>query len=667
MDRPSRIGKYDLEETLGSGGMATVYRGRDPDLQRDVAVKVLHPHLCSREESRMRFRREARAVARLKHPAVLEVYEAGEDGGRPFIVSELIRGGSLEGWATSRRPIPAEVVAVIGLRTAEGLHAAHQAGIIHRDLKPGNILMGAGGKVKVADFGIAQIIDIEHLTSTGQILGSPAFMSPEHLEGARLDARADVFSLGTLLYWLATGDLPFSGPNPHAVLRKVLEVDFPDPARVRPDIGEVLAGVIRVCLERRPENRYATMADVASALRAVLTVAGAGNPDELIAAFEREPQQERGSIVRRREQALLERCRGLLQTPGGAAEVRRLCSWILAWQPEHKEALRLVETTMVRRSMRRFALAALAAAVSAAVIAVWLSARVAEPDRSDAVTADAGATAARETPRRRDSGSAGQPTPAIAETTREDGGKRDAPADQGPEPGTPAADSPADAAAEANAEPAEDASTETTLPPPAETDAPDDAPPPPAESRDGGRTDGSGHAPLPPRLRTVAFRPAGPCQNIEIWVDGVRLGAYGPPVGPNPGIVSAPLTPGEHRFAFRWSGPECHSADWTETIPPGDGTYLLSRRLGLRPGTVTVDTGGIEAKVDIANRANGHANAPIEIPFETQDGISLSIRVVVTFAGHDPVGFDRQLRAGGSLTIRVEPPSGNLAAAGDAG
>ena len=225
MDRPRRIGKYELDEVLGSGGMATVYSGRDPDLQRDVAVKVLHPHLCSREESRIRFRREARAVARLKHPAVLEVYEAGEDNGRPFIVSELIRGGSLDSWATGRRPIPTEVVAVIGLRTAEGLHAAHQAGIIHRDLKPGNILMGAGGKVKVADFGIAQIVDIEHLTSTGQILGSPAFMSPEHLEGARLDARADVFSFGTLLYWLATGDLPLSGPHPPAGLRKVLAGD----------------------------------------------------------------------------------------------------------------------------------------------------------------------------------------------------------------------------------------------------------------------------------------------------------------------------------------------------------------------------------------------------------------------------------------------------------
>ena len=425
MDRPRRIGKYDLEEVLGSGGMATVYSGRDPDLQRDVAVKVLHPHLCSREESRIRFRREARAVARLKHPAVLEVYEAGEDNGRPFIVNELIRGGSLDSWATGRRPIPTEVVAVIGLRTAEGLHAAHQAGIIHRDLKPGNILMGAGGKVKVADFGIAQVVDIEHLTSTGQILGSPAFMSPEHLEGARLDARADVFSFGTLLYWLATGDLPFSGPNPHAVLRKVLDVDYPDPARVRPDIGEVLAGVIRVCLERKPEDRYANMADVASALRAVLNTAGAGSADELIAAFEADPQGQRKAILDRRERALLDRCHALECTPAAAAEIRRLCSWILAWQPEHKEALRLVEATMVRRNVRRVIVGVLAAAVVAVAVTLLFSLRATSPPPLDAGVEAGVVASGRETPRRRDAGSSALPTPAAVDTARNDGGAMD--------------------------------------------------------------------------------------------------------------------------------------------------------------------------------------------------------------------------------------------------
>ncbi|NMC68487.1 MAG: serine/threonine protein kinase, partial [Myxococcales bacterium] len=377
MTRPERIGKYELLESLGAGGMATVYRGRDPDLQRYVAVKMLHPHLCSREESRLRFRREARAVARLKHPAILEVYEAGEDAGRPFIVSELVLGGSLDAWASARRPLPTEVVAAVGLRVTEGLHAAHQAGIIHRDLKPGNILMGAGGRVKVADFGIAQIVDIEHLTSTGQILGSPAFMSPEHLEGARLDARADVFSFGTLLYWLATGELPFQGPNPHAVLRRVLEAQYPDPARVRPDIGEQLADVIRTCLQRRPEDRYASMADLGSALRAVLAGCGVapGAVDDLVATFERDPEATRAEILRRREATLLERCRQLARTRGGEAEVRKICSWILAWAPEHREALRLVEESIRRWPPSRLTTAFAALAALAVVAGVWLALR----------------------------------------------------------------------------------------------------------------------------------------------------------------------------------------------------------------------------------------------------------------------------------------------------
>jgi hypothetical protein len=647
MNRPERIGKYELLETLGSGGMATVYRGRDPDLQRDVAVKVLHPHLCSREESRMRFRREARAVARLKHRAVLEVYEAGEDEGRPFIVSELIRGGSLDAWATARRPLPPEIVAVIGLRTAEGLHAAHQAGIIHRDLKPGNILMGAGGAVKVADFGIAQIVDIEHLTSTGQILGSPAFMSPEHLEGTRLDARADVFSFGTLLYWLATGELPFNGPNPHAVLRRVLESDYPDPARVRPEIGEQLADVIRVCLQRKPENRYASMADVGSALRAVLAVAGATNPDDLIVAFEREPELERRAILRRREAALLERCRVLARERGDGAEIRKLCSWILAWEPEHKEALRLVEATMSRRSALRFAAAAGLAAVAIAAVALWLSLRR-TPGRTDAETLDAPvavAADARETGARRlDVGTGAEPTAASLDTALDT--DADAPHDAVPD----------DVSAEAT-DGAGDAVTE--LVDASATDAAQDddgSAIPPADAVPTRDAISSGDVvvhPPPPRVpRVVAFRPA-PCPNVEIAIDGQVLGVYGPP----PGILSASVTVGAHIFAYRPLTVNCYPEEWSETIPAGTGNYVLGHRLRLRPGRLTVDTGGAEATVDVFGRTSGRANEPIEVPFEPQDGIAPTLRVVVTFPGHAPERRDVVLRAGEAVVVRVAPPA----------
>jgi serine/threonine-protein kinase len=661
MTRPERIGKYELLESLGSGGMATVYRGRDPDLQRDVAVKMLHPHLCSREESRLRFRREARAVARLKHHAILEVYEAGEDEGRPFIVSELIHGGSLDTWTTTRRPLPTEVVAAIGLRITEGLHAAHQAGIIHRDLKPGNILMGTGGQVKVADFGIAQIVDIEHLTSTGQILGSPAFMSPEHLEGARLDARADVFSFGTLLHWLATGELPFNGPNPHAVLRRVLEAEYPDPARVRPDIGEQLADVIRTCLKRRPEDRYASMADLGSALRAVLAACGVvpAGVDELLVTFERAPETERPRILHRRETALLERCRQLARTRGAEAEVRRLCSWILAWEPEHKEALRLVEESIRHWPPSRLTLALGALAALAAVLGVWLALRGTGDDGDDpadgAVTAalpDGGSAGEA----RRPDAAAGQPATASVDSRRlaDDGG---APAAAGDE----ATAEPAEAKAEAGP-PDVGGSDGPGADGPAEIPADDAVDAPEVRETAAAAADDAGRSPVAPRPpRQVSFRPA-PCTNVEIWVDDERLGVWGPP----PGLVATPLTTGEHRFRYRPLTVNCYDESWVETVPSGDGPFTITRRLRLRPGTLVVDTGGVAAQVDVRGRASGRANTPLEIPFEAQDGIAPSLRVVVTFPGHPPLTRDVVVRAGEAATLRVPPPAPETAAA-DAG
>ena len=663
MTRPERIGKYELLESLGSGGMATVYRGRDPDLQRDVAVKMLHPHLCSREESRLRFRREARAVARLKHPAILEVYEAGEEDGRPYIVSELVQGGSLDSWATARRPLPTEVVAAIGLRITEGLHAAHQAGIIHRDLKPGNILMGLGGQVKVADFGIAQIVDIEHLTSTGQILGSPAFMSPEHLEGARLDARADVFSFGTLLHWMATGELPFNGPNPHAVLRRVLEAEYPDPARVRPEIGEQLADVIRTCLQRRPEDRFASMADLGSALRAVLAACGIapGAVGELLAAFEGSPESARKTILQRRETVLLERCRRLSRTRGAEAEVRRLCSWILAWEPEHREALRLVEESIRNWPPSRLTVALGALAALAAVFGAWLALR-GTSDGDGPATVDAMATRPtdgaplRESARRPDAAT-GQPTTAAVDSRRpgDDGGAAETfLAEVTEEAADPEVDPP-DAAGP-------DGAGADASPVDGRLDAAPDAPD--ARETTLATVEATWRPPGVPQRqpRQVNFRPA-PCTNVEIWVDGERLGVW----GPAPGLLSAPLLPGEHQFRYHPLTVNCYDEAWVETVPTGDGPFVVTRRLRLRPGTLVVDTAGVAAQVDVRGRASGRANTPIEIPFEPQDGIAPTLRVVVTFPGRPPLSRDVMVRAGETATLHVPPPVPETAAAADAG
>ena len=209
------IGRYRILEQLGQGGMSVVYKGLDTTLDREVAVKVLHPHLAGRVESRKRLEREAKAVARLHHPNILEVFDySGEAASEAFLVTEYIRGQTLRQFITDEALQPPEVAAMVVHELASALAHAHEAGILHRDLKPENVMVREDGVLKLMDFGIAKILDRdEKMTMTGALVGSPAHMAPEIIEGEEAGAEADVFSLGTMLYLFATGKLPFVAPN----------------------------------------------------------------------------------------------------------------------------------------------------------------------------------------------------------------------------------------------------------------------------------------------------------------------------------------------------------------------------------------------------------------------------------------------------------------------
>ena len=231
MSAAPRIPRYDLLEEVGSGGMSVVYRARDTTLDREVAVKVLHRHLAGKDSERKRFRREAMAVARLRHPNILEIHDyAGDDAEEAYIVSELVRGPTLRGFAeTTGFGLP-EIGAMVATVLAGALAHAHALGVIHRDLKPENVMIQDDGTVKLTDFGVARMVDRdERMTMTGALLGSPAHMAPESLEGGGGDVRSDIFSLGTVLYWLACGALPYSGSSPAEVLRRIAEGHHTDP------------------------------------------------------------------------------------------------------------------------------------------------------------------------------------------------------------------------------------------------------------------------------------------------------------------------------------------------------------------------------------------------------------------------------------------------------
>ena len=251
-----RYGRYTLIEQIGQGGMSVVYQARDPSLDRFVALKLLHPHLAERADSRARFAREAKAVARLKHPNIMEVFDyAPAESSRSYIVTEYINGPTLRDFL-GETPLSSPEAALVLLEpVADALARAHDAGIVHRDVKPENIMIREDGSPVLMDFGIAQMIDMPTLTATGTILGSPAHMAPEVIDGSTIDTPADVFSFGTVLYWAISGYLPFTGPNPSALFRRILETDFDPLSRHSESAGIELSRLVSDCLHKLPEMR----------------------------------------------------------------------------------------------------------------------------------------------------------------------------------------------------------------------------------------------------------------------------------------------------------------------------------------------------------------------------------------------------------------------------
>ena len=265
------LDKYEILQKIGEGGMATVYRGRHLALGRDVAIKVLHPHLSASVRNRNRFAREARAIEHLDHDNILKIFDySGSENDDCYIVTEFVDGVTLQEVIAEHGHVPSEVVTILGIRLGEALSYAHQHDIIHRDLKPENVMMKRDGTVKLMDFGIARFLDESNLTMTGALVGSPAYMSPEQAMEKVLDSRSDLFSLGTLLYHLVTGQLPFSGNNPSIVLRNIIEGNRPDVIELCPGVSGRLADLIERLLETDPNDRPNSAEDVVAELRKAL-------------------------------------------------------------------------------------------------------------------------------------------------------------------------------------------------------------------------------------------------------------------------------------------------------------------------------------------------------------------------------------------------------------
>jgi hypothetical protein len=271
-----KIARYEILEEKGRGAMGAVYVARDPAMDRIVALKTIHTYALSGpqgNEYRERFFREARAAGRLAHPGIVQMYDVGEDDGNPFMVMEFVEGQTLADLAKSGERFTLDRTCEVGQQIAEALGYAHCHGVVHRDIKPANILMTSKTKYgverpKITDFGVAKLTAAQ-ITTTGQMLGTPAFMAPEQFIGAAIDGRSDLFSLGVILYWLSTGEQAFPGETVTAISYKVVHTEPVPPRKLNPAIPAGLERIIAKCLKKDPVERYQTGEKMAKELGAL--------------------------------------------------------------------------------------------------------------------------------------------------------------------------------------------------------------------------------------------------------------------------------------------------------------------------------------------------------------------------------------------------------------
>ena len=542
------LGRYRLEEQVGQGGMAVVWRGWDTQLRRTVAVKILHAHLHAREDIRRRFDREAHAVARLHHPYILDVYDFSGPQAQPsYLVTEFIRGHTLRVFAEEHPFDPPELAAACLLPIAEALQHAHAAGVVHRDLKPENIMVRDDGVVKLTDFGIAALLDPdEKFTVTGSILGSPAHLAPETIEGKPVDPRADLFSFGTILYWLSCGKLPYQGTSPAALLRSILEGTRLDPRTVRASIGDAQAKIIGRCLENDPARRYQSAAEVKLELEQLLHDAGIDEPVRELAAFVRAPEAHAANVRARlvsRSLSVGEEHLAHKRTSAALAAFGRA----LALEPRNAQAKGRVDRIRRRDRLFKLARGTIIGLVSVAVV-VAAGRELYDATQREYARVEAERIA--------------QQKVALEQSARE---KREAESAAKPPTTPPAAEQIA-----------------TSAPPPLVSAPPARRPPPPP--------------PKPPELVDVKLHPRF---GGQVTLDGRDLG--------NESIFELKLSPGPHRVTVRH--PCCADANQVVTVTKNQEMYKL--RYGLpNPARFEVVNAPPDARVLVDGVLVGTASDP---------------------------------------------------------
>ncbi|RKH03691.1 serine/threonine protein kinase [Corallococcus praedator] len=537
-------GRYQLEQELGRGGMATVFLARDLRLSRRVAVKVLHPGLDPGLAER--FRREAEVVASLKHPNVLEVHDFGEDSVRgPFLVCEWVQGENLRELARRLSPVPPEVAALLGWELARALEAAHARGVVHRDVKPENVLVALGGPLKLADFGIAALADQARLTSTGAVIGSLAYMAPERIDTGAWSPASDVFAVGVVLFELCAGMTPHSGAGSARLAVSVMTRDAPLLSEVVPGTPEVLGALVARCLARDARDRPRDGAELTVGLEEVLRSL-VGSPSEASRAFFVAPEDVASGWREARFQRLLGEGRALLAA-GQGAQAARYLNVALSLRPGAPEVLSLLRTRPRTRRTRVLVGSALLSGLLVSVGA-WVALRETTQTPSERATVVTDVAPTPSPPASRSNVTVPEPDAPLP--ARSPPGKMTpGGAEVRPDAVSSSAQKPRVVPSRRLAPP-QTSSAQAPLPPATATVPTSDPSPAPAQ----------GFATL-----TVVTRPWA-----EVFVDGQSRGY-------TPRIREVRLSPGTHRLRF--DNPLCEPVEEVLQVAAGE---TVSRNLSLR-------------------------------------------------------------------------------------
>ena len=595
------LAHYRLLELVGHGGMASVFRAHDEKLDREVAIKVMHPHLASEPQARQRFAREARAVARLHHENILEIYAFSEaESEDSYLVTEFISGPTLRRFLELHAPLPAEIVALIGWALADALATAHEFGIIHRDIKPENVMIRTDGRLVLCDFGIARLLDNDSVTNTGQLLGSPAYIAPEHISGEPQDGRSDLFSLGVLLYESLSGAMPFAGRNPHETLTLIARGQHQCIAERVPSCPRLLAQIIDRLLQTSPADRYPTARSLGAALGEFLRHSGLTTPRDQLRAYFTDPEGFWQGFLSQLVSTLIASGKDLV-AEGRTAAALAAWSRVLALDSSHAEAQALI----ARASRRQRA--------SSLLLTVGLGL--------------AGATVV-----------AGVGVYSIQLLRR-------------PVPHRPLTIVPR---ADLASQDAIEHSDTDKAPIIAVEDRPSDGP-----GFDLGGDLGAGkqrplHKPNPPRtpaaLRSVRLEPWP--KSVTVSHNGKRLGAYGTDVR------SVQLLPGANEFVFE--NPACYSEK--VTLPSDSTVEEIRVRLRWKPALLLVKArsaklGPIDAvDVVVDGRVVGRGGQVMAIPVAGDEG-QQTVSVQVSAQNHHSLTRAVQVRANQLLTLEVDLPA----------